>query len=305
MRVLVTGSTGFVGSHLIQTLQKKGFEVFGTGRQEANPGYPYAPAELTNRDHVKALIEWSRPDWIFHVAGQPNPGVSFRDPSGTWSTNLGATSHLFDTVWEARLNPRILYVSTGLVYGDAHPSGLPFDENDPLKPASPYASSKAAAEMLAYQVTRHPGLDVVRVRPFNQIGPNQSTDYALPNFARQITAIKRGELPPILRTGTLSSIRDLTDVRDMSEAYIRLLEVGKTGEVYNAASGQTYVMRDIVHRLIELSDVKVEISEVVDTTRKNDVSLSTGSIRKLTETTGWLPKISLTQTLNDILASWS
>ncbi len=304
MRCLVTGSTGFVGSYLISTLQNQGYEVFGTGRREMVCHYPYKSAELTKYEEFKALLEWSRPEWIFHVAGQPNPAVSFRDPHATWATNFNATQILFDLVWELKLSCRILYLSTGLVYGDANNTGLPFDESDPLKPASPYASSKAAAEMLAYQSTRFPGLDVVRVRPFNQIGPNQSTDYAIPNFARQIAAIKKGAQPPILRTGNLNSIRDFTDVRDMCEAYIKLLKFGKTGEVYNAASGQTYLMRDILHRLIDMAQIQVEIVEMMDPSRRNDVALSSGSIRKISETTGWIPQIPIDQTLSDILKSW-
>src|SRR5439155_26103726 len=142
--------------------------------------------------------------------------------------------------------PRLLYVSSGLVYGDAGPGEQVCTEETPLKPASPYAASKAAADLLSYQQTRSPGLDVVRVRPFNQLGPGQSADYAVARFASEIVAVERGVKPHVELRGDLNARRDLTDARDMVRAYVRLLEVGRTGEVYNAGSGRTYRMQDIL-----------------------------------------------------------
>jgi GDP-4-dehydro-6-deoxy-D-mannose reductase len=190
------------------------------------------------------------------------------------------------------------------VYGDAGPGEHVCTEETPLRPASPYAASKAAADLLSYQQTRSPGLDVVRVRPFNQIGPGQSADYAVANFARQIVLVERGQASAVEVRGDLRARRDLTDVRDMVGAYVRLLEVGRPGEVYNAGSGRTYVIQDILDRLISLSGVPVKVEERMDTSRKADTAVTRADTRKLREATGWEPAYTLDQTLADVLADW-
>jgi len=239
-----------------------------------------------------------------HLAGYANTGASFRDPDRCWRDNLVATRTLYDAVARTDVRPRILYVSTGLIYGDPDEPDRACDERTTLKPASPYAASKAAADILSYQYTRHPGLDIVRVRLFNQIGPRQSADYAVANFARQIAAIEAGRQPPVIETGDLSARRDITDVRDMVAAFPLLLEQGRTGEAYNAGRGETYRIQDVLDRLLGLSRVRVEVRPKVEPGRRADTAVTRADTRKLRETTGWEPRLPLDQTLTDILDDW-
>lgn len=167
---------------------------------------------------------------------------------------------------------RILFASTGLIYGDPDEPGRPCDEFTTLKPASPYAASKAAADLASFQYTRNPGLDIVRIRLFNQIGPRQSADYAVANFARQIAAIEAGKQEPRIETGDLSAQRDLTDIRDTVRAFPLLLEKGISGEAYNAGRGETFSMQSILDRLVAMSKVKVDVVQRAD--RKADTAVT-------------------------------
>lgn len=308
MRALITGATGFVAGHLADALDEAGHQAIGLARSAGSRygpvTFPLHTVDLLDVDATEAVLRELQPEWLFHLAGFANPGQSFRDAQGAWAGNLGATQGLYEAVVRSGIRPRILYVSSGLVYGDAGPGEHVFTEYTPLQPSSPYAASKAAADLLSYQQTRNPGLDIVRVRPFNQMGPGQSADYAVPNFARQIAAIEKGKLPPVVITGDLNGQRDLTDVRDMVRAYIRLLEVGMTGEVYNAGSGRTHVMRDVLELLTARSRSQIRIEERTDPARVGDASASRADIRKLRAATGWKPEYPFEQSLIDILDDW-
>jgi GDP-4-dehydro-6-deoxy-D-mannose reductase len=308
MRCLVTGITGFVGGHLAGALAAAGHEVVGLARaggsRDGTVAFPLYSIDLTDTAGAERAVREARPDWVFHLAGYADARQSFADPAAAWAGNLTATQSLYDAVRASGLRPRILFVSSGLVYGDAGPGEQGFTEDAPLRPASPYAASKAAADLLSYQQTRNPGLDIVRVRPFNQIGPRQSAHYAAARFASQIAAVERGQGPPVVRTGDLSGQRDLTDVRDMVRAYVRLLEVAPAGEVYNAGSGRTYSMREVLDRLVAAARVPVTVAEQPDPTRAGDAAVSRADTRKLRAATGWEPAYSLDRTLADMLDDW-
>ncbi len=302
MRILITGITGFVGGHLVEALAGS-HALVGISRKP-NPTIPadLFTGELTDTARVEEIVRTFRPEWLIHLAGYANTGGSFKEPDACWRDNLTATRSLYDAIARTEIRPRILFVSTGLIYGDPDEPGQPCDERTTLKPASPYAASKAAADLLSYQYTRNPGLDIVRIRLFNQIGPRQSPDYAVGNFARQIAAIEAGKQPPRIETGDLSAQRDITDVRDTVAAFPLLLQKGLKGEAYNAGRGETYSMQDILDRLLAISKVKVEVVQKVD--RKADTAITRADPRKLSHTTGWSPKIPLDQTLTDILNYW-
>jgi GDP-4-dehydro-6-deoxy-D-mannose reductase len=304
MRCLVTGITGFAGRHLAAALAAAGHEVVGLARRPAAAAFAVHPADLSDAPAAEAVLRAVRPDWVFHLAGYADNGRSFREPDQAWAGNLAATRGLYEAVARSGLRPRVLCVSSGLVYGDAGPGEHVCTEETPLRPASPYAASKAAADLLSYQQTRSPGLDVVRVRPFNQVGPGQSADYAVARFASEIVAVERGHKPHVEVRGDLNARRDLTDVRDMVRAYVRLLEVGRAGEVYNAGSGRTSRMQDILDRLVALAGVPVTVVERTDASRKADTAVSRADTRKLREATGWEPAYALDQTLTDMLADW-
>ena len=307
---LITGVTGFIGGHLADhLLAHGGWRVVGLSRRA---GWAVAWNHLAGRVELRAcdlhdtaeverLLRAVRPDAMFHLAGYANTGASFREPARCWADNLGATQSLYEAVARSGLSPRILFAGTGLIYGDA---AGPTDERVELKPASPYAASKAAGDLLSYQVTRSPGLDVVRVRLFNQIGPRQSADYAVPNFARQIAAAEAGRQPPEIATGDLSAERDVTDVRDVAVALRLLLERGEKGEAYNAAQGRTWPVRELLSRLVALARVPVAVREAASDARRGDTAVMQADVRKLHAATGWRPATPLDQSLADVLAFW-
>ena len=313
MRILITGITGFVGGHLVEALRAAGgHNLFGVSRPEAWPPAlahlagtaKLVSADLTDGPRVEAVVREARPEWVFHLAGYANTGAAFREPDRCWHDNLTATRALYDAIARTDVRPRILYVSTGLVYGDPDTPDRACDERTTLKPASPYAASKAAGDLLSYQYTRNPGLDIIRVRLFNQIGPRQSADYAVANFARQIAAIEVGKQPPVIETGDLSAQRDITDVRDMVAAFPLLLEKGVTGEAYNAGRGETYRIQALLDLLLEMSRVTVEVRPRIEPGRKADTTVTRADPTKLRLATGWTARIALDQTLSDILNDW-
>ena len=313
MRILTTGVTGFVGGHLTELLAAEGGHTLaGLSRKAAWPpewSHLAGAVELHALDlhdgaGVESLIREFRPDWLFHLAGYANAGKSFREPDACWRDNLDATRTLYDAVARSGLTPRTLFVSTGLVYGDAETPGVALTEDAPLHPASPYAASKAAADILSYQVTRSPGLPVVRVRLFNQTGPRQSADYAVPNFAKQLAEIAVGVREPTLQTGDLSSSRDLSDVRDVVAAFRLLIERGTPGEVYNAGSGVALRMQDVLDTLVELSGLRVSVTRKPDDGRAADTAVTRADATKLRRATGWVPRIGFAQTLRDTLDYW-
>jgi len=303
MRCLITGATGFAGRHLADALIAAGHHVEGLARHPKDAPFPVHAVDLAQRIGIETALRSVRPDWIFHLAAFPNVGASFKDPAAAWRGNLTATQELYAAIHRSGLRPRILHVSTCAVYGDLPPGLSTITEDAPLRPTSPYAVSKAAADLLAYQQMHNNGLDIVRVRPFNHIGPGQAADYAAANFARQIAAAERGGSTAIVGKD-LSPYRDFTDVRDMVRAYIRLLEVGRKGEVYNAGSGQMYQIRDVMNRLRKLARVSTTVKEEGDPDRTGDTQKTAADTRKLRAETGWEPTIPLDQTLADILDHW-
>jgi GDP-4-dehydro-6-deoxy-D-mannose reductase len=293
MRILVTGVTGFAGGHLAEELLARGgHAVFGVSRRAAWPPawahldgrVPLRACDLCDAAAVEAVLREVQPEAVYHVAGYAHVGRSAREPEAAWDGNLTATRRLYEAVarWGGR--PRILFVGSGQVYGTGERPGEAQDERCLLCPTSPYATSKAAADLLSYQVTRNPGLDVVRARPFNHVGPRQQPGFVIPDFARQVVAIERGRRPPLLETGNLSPCRDLTDVRDMVAAYILLMERGRGGEAYNIGSGQAVSIRTALDRLLALAGLDVEVRQRRET--------------------GWAPRYTLDQTLADTLAYW-
>jgi GDP-4-dehydro-6-deoxy-D-mannose reductase len=312
LRTLITGVTGFAGCYLADALSARGESVVGLGRRPVWPaGWPNLASrvelrecDLCNGPAVEAILRETRPERIYHLAGFARVGESFHDSEAAWSGNLTTTRRLCEAVIRCELRSRILFVGSGAVYGKSENPEAPRDEECPLRPDTPYAASKAAADLACYQYTCAPGLDIVRARPFNHVGPLQSADYALPNFARQLAAIERGEVPPVLHTGNLSTHRDLTDVRDMVRAYLLLMEHGRRGEAYNIGTGQTWLMQTVLERMVSLVSLRVEIRQEAELLRPTEQSVVRVDARKIQCETGWKPVYSLDQTLRDTLAAW-
>jgi GDP-4-dehydro-6-deoxy-D-mannose reductase len=313
MRVLITGITGFVGSHLTELLIREGgHALFGLSRHGKWTGElahlegqaNLFAIDLADISNLQKLVREVQPQWVFHLAGYANTGTSFKEPAKCWQDNLQATMNLYDALAALPEKPRVLFASTGLIYGDPDRPGEGCDESTVLKPASPYAASKAAADIFSYQFSRTAGLPILRVRLFNQFGARQSPDYALARFAKQLALIEAGQQEPILKTGDLSSYRDLTDVRDMVQAMRLVIEKGEAGEAYNAGSGGAIQIRDIVQQLTELANIPVQVQEQIDPNRKADTAVSWADNSKLMVATRWRREFKLATSLLDLLDYW-
>lgn len=309
---LVTGANGFVGSYLVDALVSRGERVVGVGLIPGwAPGWERLAGraeirlcDLSDGAAVEAIIREVQPARIYHLAGYPHAGRSFREPDAAWSGNLTVTRRLCEAVIRWGGQPRILFVGSGLIYGPPLDPDVPFTEDSPLRPDTPYAASKAAADLACFQYACSPGLAIVRARPFNHTGPLQAPDFAIPSFARQLAAIVAGQAPPVLETGDLTPTRDLTDVRDVVAAYQLLMEKGRAGEAYNVGSGQSWSMRQVLDRLLALVDVQVEVRQRADLLRPTEPLSIRVDAGKLRRETGWEPRLPLDQTLADTLAAW-
>ena len=301
MRVLVTGAAGFVGSWLVRDLLAGGHSVFAASQDgrpapHSAPGAQWVPLEVTSEASVAAAMDAVHPQAVFHLAGQASVGQSFNDPLGTWDVNATGTLRVACAVPRGA---RLLLVSSAEAYGVIPEHQQPISEDRPLRPTNPYASSKAAAEMAALQAGSS-GAEVVVARSFNHTGPGQDLRFALPSFARQLAAIRAGEAEPLLRVGNLSARRDMLDVRDVVRAYIRLVEAGEPGGVYNVCSGQAHSMAEAVDELVDLSGTRARVEVDPARVRPVDVPLLLGDNARL-RALGWTQSIPFRQTLSDLL----
>jgi GDP-4-dehydro-6-deoxy-D-mannose reductase len=291
--LLVTGGGGFVGSTIRAAAAKGDF---------AGWSLTAAPAGLDLRDPaaVNAWVGSERADGVIHLAAQGFVPRSFEDPQETFDINLGGTLNLVRALSAAKFSGRLIYVSSGDVYGLVPDEALPVDERRPPEPRNPYAVSKVAAEQLVLMWHRTFGLDAVVVRPFNHIGPGQSPNFAVASFAAQIVAIERGA-PAVLETGDIDTTRDFTDVRDVVRAYEAILEQGVAGSTYVVASGREYRMRTLIEMMCELVGVAVELKQDASRMRPAEQRRMVASAALLTKHTGWAPTVPIRQTLNDVL----
>ncbi len=310
VRALITGAEGFAGSYLSRYLraQEPDWELHGTVRFSPE-AYPHlgefldsaTPVDLRDPEAVLDLLRALRPDFIYHLAAQAFVPRSFEDPWETLENNIRSQLNLFLAVIGLGIRPRVLVVSSGEVYGVVSPSELPITEDFPLKPANPYSVSKVGQDMLALQYHLSHQLPVVRVRPFNHIGPGQHPNFVAPAFAMQIARIERGWQEPVIRVGDLSPRRDFTDVRDVVRAYHAALIHGRAGAVYNVCSGRAYSIQELLTILLGFTEVEVTVAVDPERLRPGAQAVVWGSAARLQEDTGWQPHITFQQSLHDVL----
>jgi GDP-4-dehydro-6-deoxy-D-mannose reductase len=310
LRVLITGIAGFVGAHLAEAIRAEtDWEVWGAvigsvERASVVSGARILTTDLREPEQARVLVEAAQPDRVFHLAAQAYVPQSWADPWDTYHTNIRSQLNLLDAIGRSGLQPRVVVVSSNEVYGYARAEDLPLNENAPLRPNSPYSVSKLAQDFMGLQYFLDRKMPIIRVRPFNHIGPRQTERFVAPSFAKQIAEIERGRREPVLRLGNMAAQRDFTDVRDMVRAYILAIEKGEPGEVYNIGSGRARSVREMLDIMLAHSSVKIR--EEIDPAkfRPSDTPISYADPSKFKRQTGWEPKISFEQTCVDILNDW-
>ncbi len=339
MRVLITGVTGFAGSHLAEhALAQDGVELYGACRwrsrlnnlsdladqgllnlrgvdaivgsreelrQIADPrALNLLQGDMADPYQMQTLIEVVRPERIFHLAAQSFVPTSWSAPAETFKLNTLGQIHLFEAVRAVGIDPLIQIAGSSEEYGLVHPDEVPIKESNPLRPLSPYAVSKVAQEMLAYQYHQSYDLKTIVTRGFNHTGPRHGPVLSCSNFARQIAQIEAEQLPPVLYVGDLSTKRDWVDVRDVVRGYWSILEKGTPGEVYNIGSGATRTIQSMLDILLSLSQVEITVQQDPARLRPSDVLILWADDSKLRAQTGWRPKIPFEQTMEDLLDYW-
>jgi len=288
----VTGARGFAGSHLVEHLRQSGVHVTPWARQDV---------DLLDREAVRRAIATLKPDVVYHCAGVAHVGQSFNYVSDTLAANVLGTHHLLEALRLAGVKARVLVTGSSLVYRQ---SDRALSEDDPTGPATPYAVSKLAQEMLGRRGIEEDGQQVLFSRSFNHTGPGQDPSFAAPSFARQIARIELGQDPPEIAVGNLDAARDLHDVRDTVRAYAAIVERGRPGRIYNVCAGTTYKISDVLQRMVSLSRVPVTIKVDAGRYRPSDNPILLGDPGRIERELGWRSEIPLDRTLADLLDYW-
>lgn len=311
-KALITGVTGFAGSHLAELLLDEGVEVYGIQRwrskteniEHIKHKIKIEEADLLDAHSLYTVIDKIKPDYIFHLAAQSFVQSSWSSPTQTLEVNIIGSAHLFEAVRKTGLPITTQIACSSEEYGKVLPQEIPIKETNPLRPLSPYAVSKLAMDYLGYQYHQSYGMRIIRTRGFNHTGPRRGDVFAESNFAKQIAEIEKGKREPIVHVGNLEAQRDYTDVRDMVRAYYLAAQKCDPGEVYNIATGKAWKVRNVLELLIRLSKVKVEIRNDPSRIRPSDVEILIGDNTKFVQKTGWKPEIPFEKTMGDLLNYW-
>lgn len=291
MRAFLTGGSGFVGKWLRAHLEASGDTV--------DDRY----ADITKPAEIAGAVAGAQPDAIYHLAALTHVGDSWSAPEETFVVNALGTLHLLEAARALPSPPRVLLVCSAEVYGSVQAEQLPITEETPLRPVTPYAASKVAAEYLGLQAHLAHGLPVIRVRAFNHVGPGQSPSFVVSSLARQIAVAERDGTAE-LRVGNLNPRRDFTDVRDVARAYRSLIEQGRPGDVYNVCSGTDVAVEELAERMLARAGLDLHIIVDPELVRPVEIPVLRGDPARLRAATGWRPEIGLDETLDAVLAYW-
>jgi GDP-4-dehydro-6-deoxy-D-mannose reductase len=298
--ILVTGASGFAGSHLLDSLTADGLAVVAWRRQLgalSQPGVREEAVDLLDREKVHEAIAGLQPAVVYHCAGAAHVGRAWEETETTFATNVLGTHHLLEALRSAGNTARVLITSSAMVYGS---SNEPLHEESALRPANPYGLSKLAQELVALQAQANTSI----ARAFNHFGPRQGSFFAASGFARQIADIEAGRIEPVISVGNLDARRDLTDVRDTVRAYRVILERGVPGRTYNVCSGMALQIGELLDRLVAHARIKIRVRIDPSRYRPNDQPVIVGDPRRIREELGWTPIIPLSQTIEDLLDYW-
>jgi len=314
MKALITGVTGFAGSHLAELLLSRNVEVFATIRPrsplqnltpEVTKNVNMIECELRDNVAVRHTIAEVRPDNIFHLAAQSFVPTSWISPADTIENNIIGQLNIFEAVKDLNLlDTGIQIACSSEEYGLVYEDELPIKETNPLRPLSPYAVSKVTQDMMGYQYFKSYGIKAFRTRAFNHTGPRRGEIFVTSTFAKQIALIEKGLQEPVIKVGNLDARRDFTDVRDTVRAYADVVLGGEPGEVYNIATNTTVAIKDLLDMLMKMSDKKIEVAVDPARLRPSDVPVLLGDYSKLNAKIGWKPSIPFEKTISDLLNYW-
>lgn len=314
MRVLITGISGFVGPYVAEHLVEHHPDVDVSGLvrwssdlsrlEPVRSMIRLVTGDLTDGPSLVRALKGIEPDVVVHLAASSTVGTSWGAPAEVMRVNVIGQLNLFEAVRTLELEPIIVVAGSGEAYGKVGEGENPVTEEEPFRPVSPYAVSKAAQDLLAYQYFASWGLRVIRLRPFNHTGPGRADRFVASSFARQLAEIEKGLRPPLLKVGKLDVVRDFTDVREIARAYWLAAMHGKPGEAYNVCSGRATSIGQLLNILLRQSEVRVTVEVDPGRLRTADIPKLVGSHRRFTAATGWEPMIPLEETLGDLLAWW-
>jgi GDP-4-dehydro-6-deoxy-D-mannose reductase len=306
---LVTGAEGFIGSHLVKFLQAKSWDVIGTHLSQDTSRFPnlsnlgFVRCDLRDGRTVAQIVERYQPTHIFHLGAQSLPTVSWKDPVGTFESNIMGSLYLFEAVRRLKRLPVVVSACSSAEYGRVPASAIPVNEEQALRPLHPYGISKVCLDLLAREYFLDYKIPAVNVRLFNTTGPGKTSD-APSDFVRQIVAIKKGQQAPVIEVGNLKPRRAFLDVNDTVRAFYLAGMKGKRGESYNVCATRTHRMSEVLQKAIRLSGVRAEIRPVPRLMRPSDEKIIFGSTHKIRRDTGWKPQRSIEQTLRSMLDYW-
>ena len=313
VKALITGITGFVGSHLAEYLLEKDVEVYGIQRWRSRTEnidhlkgkIKTLEADVRDAHSVEKFVHDVRPDYIFHLAAQSFVPMSWKAPGETIETNVLSTVHILESVRKNKLDTVVHIAGSSEEYGMVKENEVPINESNRLRPMSPYAVSKVAQDMLSYQYNKSYGIKTVLTRAFNHTGPRRGDVFVTSNFSKQIAEIEAGKRDPVMKVGNLEAIRDFTDVRDVVRAYWQAVTRAEHGKTYNICSGKGVKIKDMLDMLLGMSTTKdIEVRQDPERMRPSDVPVLIGDCSRFTEKTGWKPEIPFEQTMKDLLEFW-
>ncbi|MCC8049986.1 MAG: GDP-mannose 4,6-dehydratase [Clostridiales bacterium] len=307
-KALIIGAAGFVGSYLIHQLKDvDGYEVAVTKMpHETIPGEGFEVYDLNilEREQVEHLLADLRPDCIFHLAAQSSVFVSWKNPGLTIDVNIKGSVNVMDAIRTLDYKPRVLLIGSGEEYGHVREGEVPITEENAVRPGNIYAATKVCQNLIGKIYTDAYQMEIMSVRAFNHIGPNQAPMFVVADFCKQVAEIEAGKQEPVIRVGNLSAKRDFTDVRDVVRAYSLLMSHGKAGETYNVGSGHAVAIQEILEKVLKLSRVPIHAETDPAKLRPVDVPIIEADTTKLCACTGWERQIPLEQTLAETLDYW-
>lgn len=308
MKALVVGGGGFVGPYLVRHLKDElGYEVTVTKTEKetlAMDGAVVKNLDILDKNQISELLNEEKPDYLFHLAAQSSVAYSWKNPTLTVDVNIKGCVNLLEAVKDADEKPRVLLIGSGEEYGHIKKDECPIIEDNVLRPGNIYAATKLCQNMLGKIYSDAYGLDIMMVRAFNHIGPNQTPVFVVADFCKQVADIEKGKQEPVIYVGNLSAKRDFTDVRDVVKAYALLVKGGKRGETYNVGRGHAVAIEDILKEIVSMSDKDIEVKVDEKKLRPVDVPIIEPDIEKIKKEVGWEPVIELRQTLEETLEYW-